>query len=79
MQVAADRGAPGHGRGGDLVVAGLSKAFGDQPVLVDLDLSVPDGSLTAILGPSGSGKTTLLRIIAGFERADRGTVTIGAR
>ncbi len=35
------------------------------------------GSLTAILGPSGSGKTTLLRVVAGFERADRGTVTLG--
>jgi iron(III) transport system ATP-binding protein len=46
-------------------------------VLADLDLHVPAGSLTAILGPSGSGKTTLLRVLAGFERADGGTVTIG--
>jgi len=63
----------------DLVVAGLWKSFGTQQVLGGLDLSVPEGSLTAILGPSGSGKTTLLRVIAGFERADRGTVTIGGR
>jgi iron(III) transport system ATP-binding protein len=60
-----------------LVISGLSKAFGDLPVLTGLDLAVPDGSLTAILGPSGSGKTTLLRVVAGFEVADRGTVTIG--
>ena len=46
-------------------------------MLHDVDLEVADGSLTAILGPSGSGKTTLLRIIAGFERADSGTVRIG--
>ena len=79
MQVAADRGAPGHGRGTrPYLVAGLSKSFGDQPVLVDLDLSVPDGSFTAILGPSGSGKTTLLRIIAGFERVDGGRSASGA-
>jgi len=39
---------------------------------------VPAGSLTAILGPSGSGKTTLLRVLAGFERADGGTVRIGS-
>jgi iron(III) transport system ATP-binding protein len=59
-----------------LVVTGLHKAFGDHPVLTGLDLEVPAGSLTAILGPSGSGKTTLLRVLAGFERADVGTVAI---
>jgi iron(III) transport system ATP-binding protein len=60
-----------------LVVTGLHKAFGDHPVLTGVDLEVPAGSLTAILGPSGSGKTTLLRVLAGFERADAGTVTLG--
>jgi iron(III) transport system ATP-binding protein len=60
-----------------LAVTGLHKSFGDQPVLTGLGLTVPSGSLTAILGPSGSGKTTLLRILAGFDRADAGTVTIG--
>jgi|HubBroStandDraft_6_1064221.scaffolds.fasta_scaffold162349_2 iron(III) transport system ATP-binding protein len=60
-----------------LAVTGVHKAFGDHPVLTGVDLEVPEGSLTAILGPSGSGKTTLLRILAGFERADAGTVTIG--
>jgi iron(III) transport system ATP-binding protein len=60
-----------------LEVAGLRKSFGSHPVLTGLDLSVPAGSLTAILGPSGSGKTTLLRLLAGFERADAGTITIG--
>ena len=63
----------------DLAVVGLDKAFGDHPVLTGVDLHVPAGSLTAILGPSGSGKTTLLRVLAGFERADAGTVTIGSR
>jgi len=60
-----------------LEVAGLDKAFGRHQVLAGLDLDVPAGSLTAILGPSGSGKTTLLRVLAGFERADAGTVRIG--
>ena len=60
-----------------LVVSGLYKAFGDHPVLTGVDLEVPAGSLTAILGPSGSGKTTLLRVLAGFDRADAGTVKIG--
>ena len=62
-----------------LAVAGLHKAFGPHPVLTGLDLDVPAGSLTAILGPSGSGKTTLLRLLAGFERADVGSITIGER
>lgn len=58
---------------------GLRKAFGTHVVLDGLDLEVPDGSLTAVLGASGSGKTTLLRILAGFEPADSGTVSIGER
>ena len=60
-----------------VAVTGLYKAFGAHPVLTGVDLEVPAGSLTAILGPSGSGKTTLLRLLAGFERADAGTVSIG--
>jgi iron(III) transport system ATP-binding protein len=45
-------------------------------VLNQLDLNVEQGSFISILGPSGSGKTTLLRVIAGFERADRGCVRL---
>jgi len=44
-----------------------------------VDLTVPAGSLTAILGMSGSGKTTLLRLIAGFERLGTGTIAIDGR
>ncbi len=62
-----------------LEVEDLHKSFGTQPVLTGVDLTVPEGSLTAVLGPSGSGKTTLLRVVAGFERADRGRVTIRGR
>jgi iron(III) transport system ATP-binding protein len=62
-----------------LAVAGLYKSFGPNPVLTGLDLTVPAGSLTALLGPSGSGKTTLLRLLAGFDRPDRGTVKIDGR
>jgi iron(III) transport system ATP-binding protein len=57
----------------------VAKRFGPSVVLDDVSLTVPEGSLTAILGESGSGKTTLLRIIAGFERVDGGTVSIGGR
>jgi iron(III) transport system ATP-binding protein len=60
-----------------LQITDAHKAFGRSPVLRGVDLTVPTGSLTAILGASGAGKTTLLRLIAGFERADRGTISIG--
>ncbi|MFG2879413.1 ABC transporter ATP-binding protein [Streptomyces sp. NPDC048337] len=64
----------------DLQISGVSKAYGpDSAVLDRLDLTVPGGTLAAVLGPSGCGKTTLLRIIAGFLRADAGTVCLGGR
>ncbi len=62
---------------GDLRCEGLAKSYGTHLVLSDVDLSVPEGTLTAILGASGSGKTTLLRLIIGFIAADRGVVAIG--
>ena len=58
---------------------GASKRFDDTAVLSGVDLAVADGSITAVLGASGSGKTTLLRLIAGFERLDGGTISIGGR
>jgi len=61
----------------DLRVSDLHKSYGDVVALRGVDLVVPTGSFTAVLGPSGSGKTTLLRVIAGFERADRGSITLG--
>ena len=43
--------------------------------LEDVDLHVDPGELLVVLGPSGSGKTTLLRLVAGFERPDRGAIS----
>ena len=61
----------------DLIITDLHKSFGEHPVLRGVDLVVPGGTFAAVVGQSGSGKTTLLRILAGFERPDRGTVAIG--
>ena len=61
-----------------LVVSDLWKGYGQQPVLQGVNLEVPAGSLTAVLGLSGCGKTTLLRVIAGFERAERGRVSLAS-
>jgi iron(III) transport system ATP-binding protein len=62
----------------EIVVEGLSKAFGEVRVLDGLDLVVRDGETMAIVGPSGCGKTTVLRLIAGFERPDAGSIRIGS-
>jgi iron(III) transport system ATP-binding protein len=61
----------------DLEVRDVRKAYGDRAVLRGVDLTVPQGTLTAILGSSGSGKTTLLRIVIGFVAPDGGVVSIG--
>src|SRR3954468_14653728 len=63
----------------ELSCKGLAKSFGETVVLLDVDLVVPQGTLTAILGASGSGKTTLLRVLIGFVAADSGVVSIDGR
>jgi len=63
----------------ELTLTDLWKGYSAQPVLRGVNLDVPAGSLTAVLGLSGCGKTTLLRVIAGFERAERGRVLLGSR
>lgn len=58
-------------------VAGVHKAFDETPVLRSINLSVEPGSSLALLGPSGCGKTTLLRLIAGLDRPDSGSISVG--
>jgi len=48
-------------------------------ILENIDLTVPEGEFLILLGPSGCGKSTLLRLIAGFDSATRGRVTIDDR
>ncbi|WP_106829174.1 polyamine ABC transporter ATP-binding protein [Parabacteroides pacaensis] len=59
-----------------ITVKHVSKYFGDKAVLDDINLFVRKGEFVTILGPSGCGKTTLLRLIAGFQTATTGEITI---
>ncbi len=55
-------------------IDGISKAFGGPPVLHNISLSVPKGSIHGIIGKSGAGKTTLIRIAGLLEKPDAGSV-----
>jgi ABC-2 type transport system ATP-binding protein len=57
-------------------VAGIAKAYGDEPVLRGIDLTVPTGTVYALLGPNGAGKTTMVRILSTLIAADGGTARV---
>ncbi|MDQ6768487.1 MAG: energy-dependent translational throttle protein EttA [Gemmatimonadota bacterium] len=64
--------------GNDVVIAkGLKKAYGDNVLFDDLSFSLPRGGIVGIIGANGAGKTTLFRMIAGKEKSDGGSLTIG--
>jgi len=64
--------------GNDVVIAKeLKKAYGEKILFDDLSFSLPRGGIVGIIGPNGAGKTTLFRMIAGKEKGDGGSLTIG--
>jgi ABC-2 type transport system ATP-binding protein len=65
-----------HQRTSLIEVAGLRKAYGDHRILDGVDLTVPAGSVVALLGSNGAGKTTLVRILATLLRSDGGTAVV---
>ncbi len=57
-------------------VAGLRKSYGDHEVIAGVDLTVPAGTVYALLGPSGAGKTTTVRILSTLLPADAGEARV---
>src|SRR5260370_18174608 len=62
-----------------LEVIDLTVAYGPVVALHGVSLTVPDGSMTAVLGANGAGKTTLVRTISGLTRPRGGAVRLDGR
>ncbi len=58
---------------------GISKSFGDNKVLDEVDLTIYRGEALGIIGPSGTGKSTILRVIAGLIAPDAGEIYVQGR
>jgi oleandomycin transport system ATP-binding protein len=59
-----------------IVTERLVKSFGRAPVLDQVDLQVPEGTVFGLLGPNGAGKTTLVRVLATLLRPDSGRALV---
>ena len=54
----------------------LSKSFGEQKVLDNIDFNLEKGEIVGLIGPSGSGKSTLIKTMLGMEKADKGAALV---
>jgi phospholipid/cholesterol/gamma-HCH transport system ATP-binding protein len=62
--------------GTEVVVEGLTKSFGREPVWRDVTLTLPAGEVSVMLGPSGTGKTVFLKSLVGLLKPERGHVYV---
>ena len=60
----------------NLEIKNVGKTFGKDEILKNINIEIKKGEFFSLLGPSGCGKTTLLRMIAGFIRPDKGSISI---
>jgi putative ABC transport system ATP-binding protein len=82
-EVSAAAGVDGHDRPAMLVAEHVRKVYRTGAIevaaLVDLDLTVHQGEMVAVMGPSGSGKTTLLNCLSGLDDIDAGRVLVAGQ
>ena len=57
-------------------ISHLTVSYGTNPVLVNVSVEIPRGSVVGIIGPNGAGKSTLIKSVMGFVERDYGTVSI---
>ncbi len=62
-----------------LEARGLCKSYGAQPVIYDMNFSLPAGRIIGLLGPNGSGKTTLIKLAAGILTPTSGEILVNGR
>jgi NitT/TauT family transport system ATP-binding protein len=71
------------GAGAGMAAINVSKSYGagefSKDVVQNCSFTIDSGKLTVMIGPSGCGKSTIIRLLAGFERATSGTITIGRK
>jgi branched-chain amino acid transport system ATP-binding protein len=60
-------------------IDGLTAGYGSTPVIHDLNLTIEEGTLCAIVGPNGHGKTTLMKTISGLIKVFQGSVTFAGQ
>ncbi len=63
----------------DVVLNDVSKTFGTNTAVENMNVQVHDGEFVVFLGPTGAGKTTTLRLVAGLEKPDSGSIVIGGQ
>jgi manganese/iron transport system ATP-binding protein len=59
-----------------IAIQGMTVGYGGAPVLIDVDLTVNEGELVALVGANGAGKSTLLKVIVGLLRPSSGSVRV---
>ena len=59
-----------------LSIRNLSKSFGQQQIIKNLNMSVPEGSVFGFIGQNGAGKTTTMKMVLGLLQPDQGEILV---